>query len=139
MKIPGPVVTINIGLVLVILLSVYLIWTMIKYMKTREGYEGVYAPAEFFRMANGEPPKRAMGMMGKGMMGKGKGRGRGRESYVDDEEEEEEAYAELEDVDETYASWGDGSRIQGDMPTFSPLLVESAQVQDDSNALFSTL
>lgn len=123
-KLPGPTVTVNVGLVLVILLSIYLIWNMISYARQRrEKFEGVYAPAEFYREAEDE-------------------------SFDGVYDTYEESYAELEDVDESFApldtefgltQWGDGSAIGSGapVPTYSPLLIETAHASDKANALFS--
>ena len=131
-KLPGPSVTVNVGLALVIALSVYLIWTMVAYMRSgKEKFEGVYAPAEFFEDMEEYPFRGA------------------NETYAElTEIEPYGQYDQLEDVDETFAplnsetkmsKWGDGSIIGtgAPMPTFSPLLVETAHVADDANALFS--
>ena len=128
-KLPSSRATVNVGLALVIALSAYLIWTMVTYMREgKEKFEGVYAPAEFFEDMGGYPF------------------GGANESYA--ELTELEPYDQLEDVDETFApldtetirsKWGDGSMIGtgAPMPTFSPLLLETAHVSDDANALFS--
>jgi hypothetical protein len=128
-KLPGPKATVTVGLALVIALSVYLIWTMVAYVRGgNEKFEGVYAPAEFFEDMEEYPFRGA------------------NETYA--ELTELEPYDQLEDVDETFApldsetkmsKWGDGSIIGtgAPMPTFSPLLIETAHVSDDANALFS--
>jgi hypothetical protein len=121
--------TVNVGLALVIALSAYLIWTMVSYMRSgKEKFEGVYAPAEFFEDMEEYPFHGA------------------NETYA--ELTELETYDQLEDVDETFApldtettmsKWGDGTIIGSGapLPTFSPLLLETAHVSDDANALFS--
>ena len=129
-KLPGPTITVNVGLALVIALSVYLIWNMMSFMRKRnEKFEGVYAPAEFYREAEDESFAELTDID---------------ESF----DEYEEAYGELEDVDETFAAlesgggataWGDGSAIGSGapVPSYSPLLIEAAHASDDANALFS--
>lgn len=123
-KLPGPTVTVNVGLVLVILLSIYLIWNMFAYMRQpREKFEGVYAPAEFYREADDE-------------------------SFDTVYDTYEESYSNLENVDETFAPldtevgathWGDGSSISTGqpIPTYNPLIIETAHASDNANALFS--
>jgi hypothetical protein len=129
-KLPGPTITVNVGLVLVIALSIYLIWNMMSFMRKRnEKFEGLYAPAEFYREAEDESFAELTDLG---------------ESFDD----YEEAYGELEDVDETFAPleseagatvWGDGSAIGSGapVPTYSPMLIETAHVSDGANALFS--
>ena len=103
-------VLVNWGLALVIVLSVYLSWKMVRSLK--EGFEGVYSPAEFEGYAELEE-----------------------ESYA----ELEESFADLSELPEGSTEWGDGTPL---MATASPkesyttLLVEPAYGVD-ANAMFT--
>ena len=103
-------VLVNWGLALVIVLSVYLSWKMVKSLK--EGFEGVYSPAAFEGYAELEE-----------------------ESYA----ELEESFADLSELPDGSTEWGDGTPLMttaSPKESYTTLLVEPAYGQD-ANAMFS--
>ena len=111
-------VLVNWGLALVIVLSVYLSWKMVKSLK--EGFEGVYSPAAFEGYAELEE-----------------------ESYAELEEESyaelEEPFADLSELPDGSTEWGDGTPLAttaSPKESYTTLLVEPAYGQD-ANAMFS--
>jgi hypothetical protein len=120
-------VLVNWGLALVIVLSVYLSWKMVKSMK--EGFEGVYSPAEFEGYAELEEESYAE---------------LEEESYAELEEESyaelEESFADLSEIPEGSTEWGDGTPLQtsaSPKESYTTLLVEPAYGSPDANAMFS--
>lgn len=127
MKLFGSNTAANIGLVLVTILSAWLIYKMISFLRS-DGFEALYSGAKprsggAFASAEFYGP----------LLDKD-------ETYEEIEEfenaGEDEPFAELSEVGEEFQTWGDGSQIVG-TEKFSTLLVEPAYYSEDANALFS--
>jgi hypothetical protein len=118
----------NVGLVCVTILSAWLIYKMIMFLRS-EGFEALYSGAK---------PRAGGGAFASAefyspLLDKD-------ETYEEVEEFEEdgvaEPFAELSEVGEAFQTWGDGTQIVG-TEKFSTLLVEPAYYSEDANALFS--